>query len=242
MGSILLIARRELSSFFSTWMGYVIGFAALLINGLLFNAFAMGDQPRFSHEIVYQFFYFSSGIAMVSGIFLAMRLLAEEKTNGTLVLYLTSPLSEREVIYGKFLSVVIFFSVLQLLSLYLPCLVLVEGKISIGHLVSGYLGTSLLGFTVLAITTFASVISPNQLISGIVASSVTVVFLVLWILASVVDEPFRDIFSYLAIHNDHFKNFGKGLVHTKDVIYYLSMIVFFLECSVRALESRRIEG
>jgi ABC-2 type transport system permease protein len=242
MGSILLIARRELNAFFSTWMGYVIAFAALLINGLLFNAFAVGDKPRFSHEVLYQFFYYSSGIAMVAGIFLAMRLLAEEKTNGTIVLYFTSPLSERQVVYGKYLSVVVFFMLLQVASLYLPGLILFEGKISVGHLVSGYLGTSLLGCSVLAITLFASVVSPNQLVSGILASSITVIFLVMWILSSVVDEPLREVFSFLAIHNKHFNSFGRGLVHTKDIIFYLSMVVFFLECSIRALESRRVEG
>ena len=242
MNSLFLIANRELSTFFSTWMGYVIGAAALFINGILFNAYAISDEPRFSSEVLYQFFYYSSGIAMVAGIFLAMRLLSEEKSQGTIVLYFTSPLTERQVIYGKFLSVVVFFTGLQILSLYLPALILLEGRISAGHLASGYLGTSLLGFSVLAITLFASTISPNQLISGILAASITVVFLTMWLLSSVVDEPLRDVFSFLAIHNTHFNSFSRGLVHTKDVVYYLSVIIFFLECAIRALESRRVEG
>lgn len=237
-----LIVARELRAFFTTWMGYVIGCAALLINGILFNTQAIGDKPEFSHEILYQFFYFSSGIAMVAGVFLAMRLLAEEKTQNTIVLYFTAPVSERQVIYGKFLSVAIFFTLLQVLSLYLPALILIEGKVSLGHLAAGYLGTSLLGFVVLAITLFASVVSPNQLVAGILATTITVIFLVMWTLATVVDEPLREIFSFLAIHNNHFRNFGRGLIDIKDVVYYLSVMVFFLECAVRALESRRVEG
>ena len=242
MGKIWLIASRELSSYFTTWMGYVIVFAALLIDGLLFNAYAIGDEARYSADVLYEFFYFSSGIAMVSAIFLSMRLLAEEKTSGTLVLFFTSPISERQLIYGKFLSAAIFFLLLQVLSIYMPLLILLEGKISLGHLFSGYLGVTLLGFSVLAISLLSSVISPNQMIAGVVAAAWTVVFLVLWILASVVDEPMRSVLSYVAIHNKHFVNFGRGIIHTKDVIYYLSMIIFFLECSIRALENRRAEG
>ncbi len=242
MSGIFLIARRELKAFFTTWSGYIIVFAALLIDGLLFNSFAIGDSPRLSADVLYQFFYFSSGIAMVASVFLGMRLFAEERSQGTLVLFLTSPLSERQMVWGKFLSVSLFFGLMQVLSLYMPALILLEGKISIGHLASGYLGTSLLGLSTLALALFASVVSPNQLIAGILAAGLTVILLILWIMASVVDAPFREIFSYLAIHNQHFTSFGRGLVHTKDIIYYLSVIVFFLECATRALESRRAEG
>ena len=242
MAKIWLITSRELSSYFNTWMGYIIVFAALLINGLLFNAFAIGDTPQYSATVLENFFYYSSGIAMVAAIFLAIRLLAEEKQTGTIVLFFTSPITERQIIYGKFASALIIFVILQLISLYLPMLILVQGKISPGHLVAGYLGVILLGASVLAITLFASVVSPNQMIAGIVGSSITVTLLVLWIVANKVDDPFRDLLSYLAIHNLHFSPFSRGIVHTKDMIFYGSLAVFFLESSVRALESRRAQG
>lgn len=237
-----LITSRELRSFFTTWMGYIIVFASLVINGILFNTYAIGSEPKYSSDVLYDFFYFSSGITMVACVFLAMWLLAEEKVNGTIVLFYTSPMTERQLIYGKFLSAVIFFLILQALSLYLPCLILLEGKISLGHLASGYIGTTLLGLAVLSISLFASVVSVNQLVAGIVAASITVILLVMWTLAAIVDNPLRDIFSYFALHNKHFASFGRGILHTKDVIYYLSVVFFFLECSIRALQYKRMEG
>lgn len=242
MGKIWLITQRELGAYFRTWMGYVIAAVALLINGLLFNAFAIGDKPKFSADVLADFFYFSSGIGMVAGIFLAMRLLAEEKQTGTIVLFFTSPITERQLVYGKFFSSFAFFMVLQVLTLYLPALIFISGKVSLGHLASGYLGVILLGTVVLSASLFASVISPNQMVSGILGAGITVGLLVLWMLSLVVDDPFRDLFSYIAIHNNHFTPFSRGLVNIKDIVFYLSMIIFFLECSVRALEARRLQG
>tara|TARA_B100001094_G_scaffold265042_1_gene267353 strand:- start:83 stop:754 length:672 start_codon:yes stop_codon:yes gene_type:complete len=223
-------------------MGYVVMFSAILIDGLLFNSYAIGDKAKLSGEVLSNFFYLSSGIAMVAGIFLAMRLLAEEKQMGTLVLLFTSPITERQLIYGKFLSSLAFFSIMLILTLHLPALIFIEGKVSFGHLAAGYLGLFLIGSAVLAITLFASVVSPNQMIAGILGASITVILLVLWMLASVVDEPFRSIFNYLSIHNLHFNSFSRGIIHSKDIIFYLSLIVFFLECSVRTIEVRRYQG
>ena len=242
MGKCLTIARRELGAFFTTWMGYIIAAAALFIDGMLFNSFAVGRSPKFSADVLADFFYFASGISMVAGIFLAMRLLAEEKQSGTIILFYTSPVTERQMIYGKYLSALAFFLFLHLLSLYLPALLFIHGKVSLGHLAAGYLGVILVGAATMAISLFASTIAPNQLIAGVLGAFVTVTLLVLWMAADIVDAPFRELFSWLSIHNKHFSPFSKGIVHTMDVIYYLSIIGFFLECSVRALETRRWRG
>lgn len=237
-----IIARRELMAFFNTWMGYVIACAAVLITGLLFNSFAIGDSPKFSGVVLQDFFYFTSGIIMVAAVFLAMRLFAEEKQSGTLVLLFTSPIKERALVYGKFLSAVVFFALLLICTLHLPLLILLEGKISWGQLGVGYLGLMLLGMATLAISLFASVISPNQLIAGILGSSLVVGMLVLWLMSYVVNKPFSDLFSYLAIHNQHFIPFTRGVLQVEHVVYYLSVCVFFLECSIRVLEARRLQG
>jgi ABC-2 type transport system permease protein len=242
MDKILLIARRELTSYFSTWSGYIIVFAALLINGLLFNAFAIGDSPKYSSEVLKDFFYYNSGIAMVAAVFLAMKLLAEERQTGTIVLFYTSPISERQLIYGKFISALGVFLIMQILTLHLPSLIFLEGKVSVGHMAAGYLGVILLGSAVLAISLFASVVSPNQLISGVMGAAVTVILLLLWLVATRVDEPFAGLFSYISLHNLRFRPFQRGIVHIKDVVYYASLMAFFLECSVRALETRRLQG
>lgn len=242
MNKVFLIARRELQAYFTTWMGYIIVCASLLIMGILFNAIAIGDEAKYSSEVLKDFFYFSSGVGMVAAIFLAMRLLAEEKQTGTIVLFYTSPITERQLIYGKFLSAFLMYLLLQFMSLYLPSLIFIEGKVSFGHIAAGYLGLCLLGSAVLAISLYASVLAPNQMIAGIVAAALTVFFLVLWFLSYKVDQPFRDIFAYASIHNERFKPFSSGVLHTRDLVFYGSMIVFFLECSIKTLETRRIQG
>src|SRR5690606_28284967 len=135
--------------------------------GLLFNAFAIGKKPKLSAEVLADYFYFSSGIAIVAGIFLAMRLLAEEKQTGTIVLFYTSPITERQLIYGKFLSALLFSVVLHALALYMAALFFINGKISLGHLAAGYLCLCLIGAVAIAIALFASTISPNRLVAGV---------------------------------------------------------------------------
>ncbi len=242
MSKCFLIARREFGAFFTTWMAYIIGAATLFIDGLFFNSFAIGSGKKFSSEVLQDFFYFSSGFVMVAGILLAMRLLAEERQSGTIVLFYTSPVSERQLIYGKFFSALGFLVFLLILSLYMPAMIFINGKVSLGHLASGYLSLVLIGGTAMAISLFASTISPNQLMAGVLGALFTVTLLVFWMLSDVVSPPFKEIFSYLAIHNRHFTPFSQGIVHTKDIVFYLSMIVFFLECSVQALEARRWRG
>ena len=223
-----LVARRELGSFFNTWMGWIIVASALFIDGLLFNAFAMGQQAKLSADVLGDFFYFASGITIVAGILLAMRLIAEEKQNGTITLLYTSPVTERQIVYGKFVSAVMFVMILHVVSLYLPALIMMKGKISGGHLAAGYL--------------FASAMAPNQLTAAVVGTMITVTMLVLWIVADISSPPFKEILSHLALHNRHFNSFAKGIVKLSDVVYYLSVTIFFLECSVRAVESRRWQG
>jgi ABC-2 type transport system permease protein len=242
MGKTWHIASRELAAFFNTWMGYVIVAAALVIDGLLFNAFAVSNEPKLSAEVLSDFFYFASGMSMVAGIFLAMRLMAEERQNGTIVLLYSSPVTERQIIYGKFLSALLFSMILHVASLYMPGLVMVHGKISIGHIAAGYLCLTLLGATTIALTLFASTLAPNQLVAAVGGAFGTVILLTLWMVAKVVDQPFKDLFGWLAIHSDHFTPFSNGIVNLKDVVFYVGGVLFFLECATRALTSRRCQG
>jgi ABC-2 type transport system permease protein len=242
MQKVFLIAWRDLAAYFNTWTGYIVAAASLFITGILFNAMAIGNEAEYSEVVLGNFFYFSSGIAMVAAICLAMRLIAEERQTGTIVLFYTSPVTERQIIYGKFLSALGFFVFLQLLSLYMPALIFIHGKVSLGHLGAGYFGILLLGAATLATTIFASTLAPNQLLAAVLGALFTVTLLVLWMLSSVVDSPFKELFEYLALHNDHFQPFRKGMVHVQHVVFYLSIVVFALECSVRALEARRWRG
>jgi ABC-2 type transport system permease protein len=151
MTATWLIARRELGGYLRTMSGYIIAASALFVQGILFNALALGsDQNRLSTEVLSQFFWVYSGTIIVVSVLLSMRLVAEERQTGTIVLLSSSPVHEHEVVLGKFFSSLIFLVLITLPSVFMPLLILVNGKLSIGHVATGYLGLFLLGSACLA--------------------------------------------------------------------------------------------
>jgi ABC-2 type transport system permease protein len=235
----LLIARRELASYLRTLSGYVIIAAVLAVDGLLFNAFALGGAGKRSSEVLSLFFYFSSGTTLIASIFISMRLLAEERQAGTLSLLYSSPVRDVEIIAGKFLSALAFLGILTALTFYMPLLILVHGKISFGHVVAGYVGLMLLGSAALAIGTFGSALARNQVVAAIGSSCMLVGLLVTWLLARITEQPLSDIFSALALHGQHFAPFQSGIIHLRDVVYYLAVTYVALFAATRVVEARR---
>jgi ABC-2 type transport system permease protein len=239
MRIVWLVMKRELGAYFRSYMGYVILAVILLVDGILFNAYALGGGAKYSAEVLRNFFYFSSGTTMIAGIFLTMRLLAEERQMGTLVLYTTSPVKDAHVVFGKFLSAFLFLCLLTLLTLYMPLLIFVNGKVSAGHIAGGYAGLVCLGAASLSVGLFGSALARSQIVAAIVGAGILVSLLLFWLLANVTDPPLSGIFGYLALHNKHFLPFMKGSVSTRDIVYYLSVTYFFLLLSTRVIEARR---
>lgn len=240
MKGVMLIARRELGAYFNSFWGYLVVAVVLIINGLLFNAFAMGDAPKLSFEVLRDFFYFSFGTTVVASILITMRLIAEERQTGTMMLIHASPLAEWQVIAGKYLSAMVFLGVMLALSGYMPALVFVNGKVSLGHIFSGYLGLMLVGSATVAIGTFASTLSRSQLVAAVVGGVIAVFLLVTWLLARIADPPLKEILSYMSLFDKHFRrSFMEGQIHTSDVVYYLSVTFAFLVLSTRWISARR---
>jgi ABC-2 type transport system permease protein len=239
MRSTLLITRRELAAYLRSLTGYVIAAAVLIIDGLLFNAFALGGTEKLSAEVLSQFFYISSGTTIIASVFLSMRLLAEEHQTGTLVLLTSSPVHDWEIVVGKYLSALIFLTLMTLATIFMPLLILVNGKISLGHLVAGYLGLLLLGSATLAIGTFGSALVKTQLLALIVSSAIVVAMIICWLLAKVTERPLNDVFTSLALHGRHFPPFQAGAIHLRDVGYYLMVTYFALFSATRVMEARR---
>ena len=177
---------------------------------------------------------------MIAGLLLSMRLFAEEKQNGTDALLMTAPVSERTLVYAKFFASAIFMAILLGISLYMPLLVFIYGKISMMHILVGYLGLFLLGMSVLSIGNFASTLAPNQWIALILSGVLLFLFLILWTLEKISGAAWGDIFGYLAIHHEHFQSFKDGLFSVKDFVFCLSFALVFLELSVCSLRFRRL--
>jgi ABC-2 type transport system permease protein len=234
-----LIARRELASYTRTMTGYIIAALLLLVDGVIFNAFVLGGGEKRSGEVVRQFFYVSSGLTMIASVFLSMRLVAEEKQTGTLVLLTSSPIKDREIILGKFLSSFAFLATILLLTLFMPMMVMVNGKISFGHLVAGYIGLLLLGSATLAIGTLGSTLARSQVLAAIISGVMVVTMIILWLVAAITDRPLNEIFQSLALYQRHQPPFQAGVIHVRDVVYYLALTYFALFAATRVLEARR---
>jgi len=239
MNATLLIARRELGTYLRSMTGYIIAALLLLVDGLLFNIFAIGGDDKLSAQVLAQFFFYTSGLTMIASVFLSMRLLAEERQTGTIVLLMSSPVGEAEIVLGKFLSGITFLAMVLALTLFMPLLVLVNGKIAPGHLVAGYLGLLLLGSAAMAIGTLGSTLARTQVLAAIFSACMVTAMVLAWMLVKVTERPFNDVFASLAIHGKHFMPFQEGTIHVRDVVYYLVVTMVALFAAVRVMEVRR---
>ena len=174
MSGIWLIARRDFSAFVNTLWGWVILSLALLIDGLLFNAFALTSTARYSAEILTDFFLITGGVALFAAVAITMRLFAEERQTGTIVLLESSPLSEVQSVLGKYLSGLMFLGLFLALTSFLPAMVMVNGKVSAEAIGVGYLGLFLLGCAALAIGLFGSALAKSQVVAALAATAITV--------------------------------------------------------------------
>ncbi|MGE3636884.1 MAG: ABC transporter permease, partial [Sandaracinaceae bacterium] len=215
-----LLIKRELAAYLRRPSGYFIAAGLLLLDGLLFNAFAIGEERQVSSEVLRIYFYFGGAVTMIGGVLFSMRLLAEERAAGTDVLLFTSPVREAEIVLGKYLATLVFMTAVTLCSLYLPALILINGKVSWGHIAAGYLGMILLGATTLAIGAFASSLTKNPFLAVVLTGVIVVLLELSWPLGQTVDPPFRDLLSYVALHTKHFTPFQNGLVQLSDVVFY----------------------
>jgi ABC-2 type transport system permease protein len=237
--STLLIARRELATYLNTAWGWVILAAVLLINGVLFNAFAMTDAPRYSTDVLEDFFFFSSGTTMIAGVLLSMRLIAEERQSGTMVLLETAPVTEAQVVIGKFIGAFGFLAVIILATVYMPILIQVNGKIGWEQIGAGYLGLLGVGGAAVAVGTFGSSVAKNQLLAAAVGGSILVLLLLGWLLARITEAPISEILAYGALFDRHFQPFMRGRVNTESLVLFGSVIFAFLTMATRVLQMRR---
>ncbi len=183
----LTIARRELYAYLRSPLGSAIIAGALLLDGLLFYFDGL-DPKRLSAQLLTQFFYDSSAATMIAGVMLAMRLLAEERQSGTMTLLNTAPIADRDIVLGKFISSFGMLTLMNLLTFYMPLMVYLRGKVSVGHILVGYLGMTLLGAAVTAIGLFASSLSRSQVVAAIIGAVLTASLILLWVVARAVDR------------------------------------------------------
>lgn len=238
MSAALLIARRELYAYLRSPLGAAIIAAALVVDGLLFHLRAL-SKPMLSAEVLAEFFYSASAPTMIAALVLSMRLLAEERQTGTFTLLSTSPVRDAEIVAGKFLSAFGMLALMTVLTLYMPLWILVNGKVSWGQVFVGYLGLLLLGSACISIGLFASSLARSQVVAAILGAGILAVFLLLWMVANVVEAPMNGVLSRLALHHENYRPFMQGVLDLRGVVYYVVFSYFFLLAATKTLEARR---
>jgi ABC-2 type transport system permease protein len=239
MRAISIIYRRELGAYLRSPFGWVIAAILLLINGILFQGFAMSGE-KLSAIVLDRYFNFASAIPLFGGVLLSFRLLSEERQNHSMVLLNTSPVRDSEIVLGKFFAALTFLTILLALSVYMPIMIKVNGKITTAQVVVGYVGLILLGAATLAIGLFGSALTRQQLVAAVASAAMVAIMCFLHLLADKVDPPLKDVLNQVDLWWVHFQaGFQKGVLNLKDVIYYIAVTYFFLLLSTKTLEAKR---
>ena len=234
MRNILVILLRELKSYFGTPWSYVITAAFLVVAGYGFG----WSSVTYLETSMQGFLGWASFFLLFLGPALTMRLLAEEEKLGTLELLMTAPVRDFEVVLGKFLAAMSMLGIMLIITLSYPLMLAWFGDPDWGPVFSGYLGIFLLGAIFLSIGLFASSLTSNQIVAYVVGS---LILLSLWFIghaANMVGNGWGELLRSISI-STHFPAFGRGIIDSNAVIYYVSIVLVFLFLTIRSLETRR---
>lgn len=254
MRNILAIAQRELNGYFSSPIGYVlIGFFALLFGWFFYVPLAFFEQQsmqagmnpgqalNINQMLVGPAFMNTTVIMLLVFPLITMRTYSEEKRSGTIELLLTSPLTDVEIILGKFLGAMALYTAMLSITLIHMSILFIFGDPEWKPIATGYLGLLLMGGCFLSLGLFISSLTKNQIVA---AMATFAVFLMLWVLnwiSTFVGPTTQAVLAHLSI-TEHFDDFAKGIIDTKHVIYYLSFIAFGLFLTMKSVDSERWRG
>ncbi len=239
MHAVWTIAKKELQSFFDSLIAYILLVLFLGFSGFftwLFGSdvFYVGQASlgTFFSIAYWTLFFFTPA--------LTMRLLAEENKTGTIELLLTKAVTDRQVVWGKFLSA--FLLVIIALAFTFPYVITLSkiGNIDAGEIICGYAGLALMSGAYISIGLYASSITNNQIVAFLLAMSIGLFFHIIFeVLASNFTGFFAQVFLTLSLSN-HFESISRGVVDTRDVIYFVSIIFLGLLLSEFSLTKRNM--
>jgi ABC-2 type transport system permease protein len=237
---VWVIASRELKSFFDSLMAYIMLILFVGFSG--FFTWLYGSDIFFIRQASLQVFF---GIAYWTLFFfipaLTMRLLAEETRTGTIEMLLTKPISDWQVVLGKFTSVMIL--ILIALALTIPYYITVArlGPIDHGATITAYIGLILMSAAYVSIGLFASSISSNQIIAFLFALLISISFHIIFeVLSFSLKGTIGSVMQYLSLSN-HFSSISRGVIDSKDLVYFLSIAFLGLVGTEAMLTKRNAE-
>ena len=249
MRNILAICNKELRGYFASPVAYILMAIFAVLFGYFFYAatafFAMasmesqGGQPmNINQQIISPLLGNSSVVALFLIPMITMRLFAEEKRQGTMELLLTSPIRDWEIVIGKFLGAFLMYAAIIAISMLDVSLLFAYGNPSWQPILAGYLGLLLQGGCLLAVGTYISTTTRNQIVAGGVTFAVCLLLWVLSWMTELEQSTMAKVIAYCSVLT-HFESFSKGVIDSKDVVFYLTFIFFGLFLTTRSLESMR---
>jgi ABC-2 type transport system permease protein len=256
MRNVLAIAGKELRGYFASPIAYIIvGLFALIFGWFYVNSLAWfvergmgmdqfsggGESVNVNQDLIRYLLLNATVVMLFLLPMITMRTYSEEKRSGTIELLLTSPVTDLEIILGKFFGAFGLYCVMLLVTLVYVGLLFFYGRPEVRPILAAYLGLLLLGGSFISFGLFISSLTKNQIVAAV--GTFTLV-LMLWIIDWVGDQAgstTREIVSYLSI-TKHFEDFAKGVIDTKHVVYYLSFIVFGLFLTAKSVDTERWRG
>jgi ABC-2 type transport system permease protein len=240
MKKIWIIAKRELRSFFDSLMAYVMIVLFLGFSG--FFTWLFGNDVFFVNQASLQSFF---GISFWTLFFfipaVTMGLLADERKSGTLELLVTKPVSDWQIIAGKFLAAFLLICITLLLTLPYYFTVAAIGKADHGAVWMGYLGLLLMSASYISIGLFASSITNNQIVAFLTALFIGIFFHLIFDIGSDSGGWLAGILSYLSL-STHYESMARGVIDSKDILYFLSIIFLGLTGTELSLSKRNISN
>ncbi len=237
MKAVWIIAKQELKSYFDSLMAYILLVLFLGFSG--FFTWIYGNDIFFVQQASLRVFFQVAYLTLFFSIpMLTMRSIAEETRSGTIELLLTKPISHEQVVWGKYLATLML--VIIALALTIPYYITVAylGNVDHGAIISGYFGLLLMSSAYIGIGLFASSLTNNQIVSSLLALIIGVFFhIIAGLLASNFSGILGQIFYYLSM-NTHFDSITRGVIDTKDLIYFASITYAGIFLAEKTLQSK----
>lgn len=236
MKHILAIIKKELRVYFNSPIAYIFITVFLVLSSwLFFRTFFLinnADMRQFFSLMPWIFLFFIPSVTM--------RLWAEEKRQGTIEILLTLPVRDYEAVMGKFFASLIFIGCALFATFPIPLIVIILGDADVGVIIAGYIGTFLLAASFIAIGLTISAYTKNQIIAWILTVSFSFFLLVLGysLILDVAPSFLVPVFEFLGL-GKHYDSISRGVLDSRDLLYYISMIAFFLYLNVVRLGTRR---
>ncbi|MCX7679595.1 MAG: ABC transporter permease subunit [Spirochaetes bacterium] len=235
MNNILEIAKKELLVYFTTPIAYILFSAFLLCTGFYF--FILSPFFFFRQAELREFFHALPAIFSIAIPAVTMRLFSEEKHSGSLEILMTLPVTHYEVIIGKFFAATAFSSIMLIPTLIYVITVMMVGSPDFGPIVGGYVGAVFLAATFSAIGIFASSMTKNQIIAFIIGVAICLTLTLIDYFLFFLPDKLVSFFQHLGV-NYHFRNIARGIVDSRDIVYFLSVIALAIMGTERITSDR----